>query len=283
MMRLAAGEFVPLEIERPDLGALARVVGRAMAHDRAARYQSARELREELQAALVAERTTIRSVAPSSVGPPLSEEATVILPGGLADAPTVISRTGAPSIDPSARRSSAWLAFGIAIAIASIAGASAVWSTASDTHRPERPAPPSPRAPQSITVRLKALPADSVVRVDGRDAPGALLVLPRDGRARHIVVEAQGRRRWHVAHDCLQSAEYEVVLPDLLPAPSAGEGAAPLATPALHPNPLPPASPTPRRARRAPVVPSEPEASPPDTSPATPATRRGRLLESPGI
>lgn len=76
----------------------------------------------------------------------------------------------------------------------------------------------APPIAREVEVRLRGVPADGVVRVDGVAAPGPDVRLPRDGQPRRVAVSAPGRLEWSVQHTCDADGEYEVVLAPV-PAP----------------------------------------------------------------
>lgn len=69
-----------------------------------------------------------------------------------------------------------------------------------------------PAAPAPVVVRLRNVPSDASITVDGRSAPGDTLELPRDGAARVIQVSAPRRTSWQVTHTSDHDATYDVWL-----------------------------------------------------------------------
>jgi len=106
---------------------------------------------------------------------------------------------------------------------------------------PASPAGASP--PVEIVVRLRALPSEARVAVDGTRSAGPELRLPRDGQLRRIEVTAPGFRTWSTVHPCTQDGAYDVNL------------AAVAARPARNPPRFPRAETPPARGGEAPAPP----------------------------
>jgi serine/threonine-protein kinase len=78
--------------------------------------------------------------------------------------------------------------------------------------------PVVPAPPATTTVLLRQVPEGARIELDGAPVQGPSLELPRDARARHIRVIAQGSEPWQITHVASSDGAYDVVL---TPAPRA--------------------------------------------------------------
>lgn len=241
LARVVHDDPTPLASHRPDLeGPLTDVVERAMEKDREDRFQSAREMRTALldAAARTPAALWTRSGRPLHLGthsdlPPAPHvEPAAPHPVERALEPTDLGgppRTGDPSprswwgVTAAALAAAALIAFALAVGRGAI-GTGADPATPRSDPPPTRIAPTAtePLAPDSgapfqaaatVTVRLRGVPSDALVEVDGAPWPdGTEIELLRADAAHSIVVRQADRRPWRVSHVATVDGAYDVEL-----------------------------------------------------------------------
>jgi serine/threonine protein kinase len=232
---------------RPEVGEpLSEVIARAMAPDRAQRFQSAREMREALAAA--ADVSLGHGVRPSLPTPVMRRAAATI------DAPPELDVTPKAwsvevSLPKKKRAVWPWAAAACAIPIATAGAWMAVDRDEAAAPRslaqpqaiaaPQVIAPPPapiapvapPSAPDEVTVTLRGLPSNARVRVDDRDVAveDGAIAIARDEAEHEVSVHAPGRPAWRTTHVAERDGDYLVPQPprrapppNVAPAPSEG-------------------------------------------------------------
>ncbi len=236
--------------ENPDVPlALSQVLARAMAKQPADRFADALEMQQALHAAaedaLGAVRRSLSDLPPSSLaipdGIPVSRDRTMLsrefplgttdaqtppgrVPGTLGDPtaerfpqatqPQISVGTGELAVQLTGKKRSAWLWPAV------IAGACGVLAFA--VFRPEEEniktshvvAPGPAAAPATVALGLRNLPAAATVTIDGAPMAGDHVSLPKDGKARTIVVNAPGKKPWQAVYTATFDGTYDVVLED---------------------------------------------------------------------
>jgi serine/threonine protein kinase len=228
---------VPLSSFRPDLGeSISQLVGKAMARDPDARFQSAEEMRlgilelaareSQLEESMLPRRFITPSVEPTPLDGASVRDSH--LPATLSFAPNAEVETLQLALGTGLRRRRVLAGVaGVAIAIISIfvfswgGGDSGASSRAAASAAPVATSAPAPTpsvsalASAEIAVELFGVPPDAQVKLDGRAASGNVLRMRRGSGEHQIEVEAKGREPFRLVHDADRDGRYAVSLPPL--------------------------------------------------------------------
>lgn len=245
IVKIMGEEPTPVEALRPDLGEpLAQVVRRALARDRDARFQTAREMRRALLNAATMTAKALSSAEPSSDLERVSEHPAMLpkelmdavgnayepgdsgmldvtdlasLPAERSSMETLLEQSGKVALQPGdgppgRARHLPWLA----VAAGTLLGAAALaffFGTSEQSAAGTVDGSPPTTAEigtDPVTVTLRRLPEGAAITVDGQRHQGSALTLPQDGRERVIEVNAPGFEPWTVTHRAEGDAAYEV-------------------------------------------------------------------------
>jgi len=249
IVKIMSEEPIPVQTLRPDLGEpLARVVHRALARDRAERFQTAREMRQSL---LNAATMTAKALHSSEVEHPAMLPKELMdavgnayepgdsgalhvvdlasLPAERSSVETLLEQSGKLPLqaggtsDERARRLP-WLAL-VAAVLLGAAVLAFFWGAGTDPSASTAVDPAPPRAAavgaDPVTVTLRRMPRGAAITVDGRRHDGPALTLPRSGREHVIEVNAPGFEPWRVTHKAEGDAAYDVRMSPLEVSPEA--------------------------------------------------------------
>jgi len=220
LIAIATSEYPPVQKLRSDIGpALANVVHTAMARAREQRYGSVRELKQALLVAVGAQPAegTGKYAAPPGGGPRIPTPPAETMPDrppprdfDAATSETLVAGVQGAGLRPwhlgAAAGALALLGIGLVMAISG--GETSADSPATTAFALSA----APLPPQDVTVRLRDLPPDGRLRVDGVLATGPDLRLPRDGRPHAIEVTTAAGAAWRATHVAVGDGEYSVAL-----------------------------------------------------------------------
>jgi hypothetical protein len=204
---------------------------KAMAHDRNARYPTARELLTALSSLSAGARGVVRSDRPPSSAHGAGGPSLVFPSATLSSSEFSIAESAVPSVMigsgavPGLKRQRLVRGGVAAGALGLLAWAVAAFTT---TEGPQKVSPPSvasnqpaqaPAAvPDVVTVELVGVPHDATVELDGR-ASGPRFELPRGATTHTVRVSADGHEPWSHELDANTSSRIEVRLTPLVASP----------------------------------------------------------------
>lgn len=226
---------VPLVSFRPDLGErISALVGRAMARDPDARFQSAEDMRIALQELMLAEpqledmllprRYIMPSIEPDTQDAGRDSLLPVTMPFASDSSSADTLQLGLGRGGPRRRRLLAAVLGGAVLTTlvlglswgGSDSGAGSRAAAAPAPPTPPEAQPVKPAPPSEVVVELFGVPPDAKVSLDGQPVSGSVLRLPRGSGEHQIAVEAKGRESFRIMHDADRDGRYAISLAPLV-------------------------------------------------------------------
>ncbi len=209
IVMISTGTPPPFHELRPDLGpAMSALIERAMARDRDARFQHAREMLEAFKVALIeaADRVDIDSVPSRATGADNRE--TPEVPSGLLEGTEWAPPLGLPQVSSTYVRKKGRGGWVLAAAICVFSVAALAWLSIGGENSDRE----SATAAEFITIRLNGVPSQAQVRVDGKLEERSEFQLSRSEQVYELRVQAPGFEDWVKEHSAMNDGEYEVGL-----------------------------------------------------------------------